>query len=54
MTRAVAARAGLWGNHGYEADYQIVYVDADNQPLDSEHRYELRLPRRRPWMRSGR
>lgn len=44
VTRAVAARAGLWGNHGYEADYQIVYVDAENQPLGSEHRYELRLP----------
>lgn len=44
VTRAVAARAGLWGNHGYEANYQIVYVDADNQPLSSEHRYELRLP----------
>lgn len=43
VTRAVAARAGLWGNHGYEADYQIVYVDADNQPLSSEHRYELHL-----------
>lgn len=44
VTRAVAARAGLWGNHGYEAAYQIIYVDADNQPLDGEHRYELRLP----------
>jgi hypothetical protein len=44
VTRAVAARAGLWGNHGYEAAYQIVYVDADNQPLDGEHRYELHLP----------
>ncbi len=44
VTRAVAARAGLWGNHGYEADYQIVYVDADNQPLSSEQRYELHLP----------
>ena len=44
VTRAVAARAGLWGNHGYEANYQIVYVDADNQPLSSEHRYELHLP----------
>lgn len=44
VTRAVAARAGLWGNHGYEAAYQIVYVDGDNQPLDSAHRYELRLP----------
>ncbi len=44
VTRAVAARAGLWGNHGYEANYQIIYVDADNQPLSSEHRYELHLP----------
>ena len=44
VTRAIAARAGLWGNHGYEANYQIVYVDADNQPLSGENRYELRLP----------
>jgi hypothetical protein len=44
VTRAVAARAGLWGNHGYEANYQIVYVDADNQPLESAKRYELHLP----------
>jgi hypothetical protein len=44
VTRAVAARAGLWGNHGYEANYQIVYVDADNQPLNSANRYELHLP----------
>ena len=29
VTRAVVARAGLWGNHGYEAAYQIVYVDGD-------------------------
>ncbi len=43
VTRAIADRAGLWGNHGYEADYQIVYVDADNQPLTSNHRYELQL-----------
>jgi hypothetical protein len=44
VTRTVAARAGLWGNHGYEAVYQIVYVDADNRPLDSEGKYELTLP----------
>ncbi len=43
VTRAVAARAGLWGNHGYEAVYEIVYVDGDNQPLSSERRYELHL-----------
>lgn len=44
VTRAVAARAGLWGNHGYEADYRIVYVDADDRPLDAAYRYELHLP----------
>jgi hypothetical protein len=44
VSRAIAARAGLWGNHGYEANYQIVYVDGDNQPLSGEHRYELYLP----------
>ena len=43
VTRAIAARAGLWGNHGYEANYQFAYVDADNQPLQSAHRYELHL-----------
>ena len=48
VTRAVVARAGLWGNHGYEAVYEIVYVDADNQPLDSDHRYELALPQTPP------
>jgi hypothetical protein len=44
VTRAIIARAGLWGNHGYEANYQIICVDADNQPLDSARRYELHLP----------
>ncbi|HYO88494.1 MAG TPA: DUF1214 domain-containing protein, partial [Candidatus Limnocylindrales bacterium] len=44
VTRAVMARAGFWGNHGYEATYQVIYVDADDKPLSSEHRYELRLP----------
>lgn len=44
ITRAAAARAGLWGNHGYEANYQMVYVDADDQPLSSEHCYELHMP----------
>jgi hypothetical protein len=39
----LAARVGLWGNHGYEANYQMIYVDADNQPLNSEHSYELHL-----------
>ena len=43
VTRAVAARAGLWGNHGYEADYFLVYGDADDQPLSGASCYELRL-----------
>jgi len=30
-TRAVAARAGLWGNHGYEADYAVIWTDADGE-----------------------
>jgi hypothetical protein len=43
VTRAVIARAGLWGNHGYEADYEAIWVDADGQPLDGSNSYELRL-----------
>lgn len=42
-TRAAAARAGLFGNHGYEANYEIVYVDSDGEQLNGAHRYELRL-----------
>lgn len=43
VTRAVAARAGLWGNHGYEAEYAMIWVDADGNQLDGSHRYQLRL-----------
>jgi hypothetical protein len=43
VARAVAARAGLWGNHGYEAGYAFVWTDGDGQPLDGANRYELRL-----------
>jgi hypothetical protein len=43
VTRAVVARAGLWGNHGYEATYAMSYVDADNARLDSANKYELVL-----------
>jgi hypothetical protein len=32
-----------YGNHGYEADYEIVYVDADGEQLNGSGRYELRL-----------
>lgn len=41
VTRAVAARAGLWGNHGYEANYEIVHTDADGEPLDGANAYEV-------------
>ena len=41
--RAVVARGGLWGNHGYEADYAFVWTDGDGQPLNGANRYELRL-----------
>lgn len=43
IERALAARAGLWGNHGYEAAYAMVYNDGDGNPLDGSHRYELRF-----------
>ena len=42
-TRAAAARGGLYGNHGYEANYEGVYVDADGEQLHGSRRYELRL-----------
>lgn len=42
-TRARSARNGLWGNHGYEAYYAEVFADADGEPLDGEHAYELHL-----------
>ena len=42
-TRAFAARAGLWGNHGYEANYELVSVDGDGEQLNGSHSYELRL-----------
>jgi hypothetical protein len=43
-TRAAAARGGLWGNHGYEASYSMLWVDGDGDALDGANdRYELRL-----------
>ncbi len=42
-TRAAAARGGLFGNHGYEANYEMVWVDADGEQLNGSRRYELRL-----------
>ena len=41
--RAASARAGLWGNHGYEAAYAMTYNDADGHALDGDHSYRLRF-----------
>jgi len=41
VTRAVAARAGLWGNHGYEADYELIHQDEHGDTLNGAHRYEV-------------
>ncbi|MFE1593750.1 DUF1254 domain-containing protein [Nocardia sp. NPDC058705] len=41
--RAIAARAGLWGNNAYEAAYFPVYVDDQGQRLDGANTYTLRL-----------
>ncbi|MFC5788798.1 DUF1254 domain-containing protein [Agromyces tardus] len=43
VTRARSARNGLWGNHGYEAFYAEVFVDADGAQLNGANAYELRL-----------
>ena len=41
LARALAARAGLWGNHGYEAAYPMTYTDADGDQLDGRNRYAI-------------
>lgn len=41
LLRAGAARGGLWGNHGYEAAYAMVYVDSDGHQLNGGSRYQL-------------
>jgi hypothetical protein len=41
LARALAARGGLWGNHGYEAAYPMTYADKDGQGLDGRNRYTL-------------
>jgi hypothetical protein len=43
VTRAAAARAGLWGNHGYEARYDLLWQDEHGDDLDGSHSYELTL-----------
>jgi hypothetical protein len=39
--RAVAARGGLWGNHGYEAYYAWSFEDGDGNPLSGANRYVM-------------
>jgi hypothetical protein len=41
VTRALAARDGLWGNHGYEADYELIYQDEHGDTLNGANRYEV-------------
>jgi hypothetical protein len=41
LARTLAARGGLWGNHGYEAAYPMTYTDADGNQLDGHNRYAL-------------
>jgi hypothetical protein len=41
LVRTLAARGGLWGNHGYEAIYCQTYTDSGGEPLTGEHRYTL-------------
>jgi len=43
VVRTRSARNGLWGNHGYEAYYAEIFVDADGVQLNGAHAYELRL-----------
>jgi hypothetical protein len=43
VVTALAARLGMWGNHGYEANYAFTFVDAEGNQLDGTKRYELRL-----------
>ena len=43
VTRAIAARLGLWGNHGYEARYDLLWQDENGDELDGSHAYELTL-----------
>ena len=44
VERALSARGGLWGNHGYEAAYAMTWDDGDGNSLDGNQRYRLRFP----------
>ena len=41
LTRAVSARLGLWGNHGYEASYALIHQDSGGDALNGAHSYEV-------------
>jgi hypothetical protein len=41
LTRAAAARAGLWGNHAYEAVYAMAYQDEEGRQLTGTQTYTL-------------
>ncbi len=43
LRRAVAARAGLWGNHAYEAVYAHTFTDVDGKQLTGAIPYTLRF-----------
>ena len=43
LTRAAAARAGLWGNHAYEAVYAFAFQDEEGRQLTGERSYTLRF-----------
>lgn len=43
VERAGAAKAGLWGNHAYEAAYIMTYVDDQGEQLSGAHSYTLRF-----------
>ena len=53
LARALAARGGLWGNHGYEAAYPMTYTDADGDQLDGHNRYAITFEEDRPSAPSG-
>ena len=48
VTRAAAARGGLWGNHAYEAAYVVIWVDAEGEPLTGERSYTIRFEQTPP------
>ena len=48
FTRAIAARTGLWGNHGYEAAYPMANVDGDGDQLNGGYAYKLRFEKPPP------